>query len=682
MPCHAIRGWTFSGLVGAFLGLSITFLLLCASTLAYLASKFLGLLGLDLPCPCNSFFGVPDNANNTGLQKRLVDYPLPKIFSVQSSAKSKFPFGTLRNDLQFNSNKENDGNGDKHEGIGSEGEVSCISSSERRTDNFTGEDLAKMKGKSFVMGTLNLPDVKEGRYELKRKWVTRHRSRNGLRRRRKGSVDYNGKLHWVPSHKTLWSDAETRQSAPGRISESEDDTDKGCKDPANNFEACNVNGCEILDGKETSVDIGSKRKFSYDFELNESVDENEPAEKNASTAEEFNSHGNQVSDCNAKNTVRLLEQALEEEHAARAVLYIELEKERSAAASAADEAMAMILRLQEEKASIEMEARQCQRIIEEKYAYDAEEMNILKEILVRREREKYYLEKEVEAYRQKISGNEQLYAEMYGMSATKGEITLYTSDEDSVLKLPQSSDYIGEEEKAENVNWKDLRSTKYSEDKNCSNQIDIPRHPSPEKNPDEEKKAQKINATSKFIQSNIPPPHNLHQKAIDDKESEGDIHDVHVVDDQASVYKQVMRDKNRQLSTNAAATSKNPNISMGLPPTGSSRSRSLRYDMRRKSMSAFDVERFKIDNEIIWLREKLKFVQEGREKLHLTKGNKEREKIQLQTLEDIISQLREIRQLTEPGKAARRASLPLLTSNVKSKKRRWRSGPLLVEGSI
>ncbi|KAF2285662.1 hypothetical protein GH714_006300 [Hevea brasiliensis] len=420
MPCHAIRGWTFSGLVGAFLGLSITFLLLCASTLAYLASKFLGLFGLDLPCPCNSFFGVPDNANNTGLQRRLVDYPLPKISSVQSSAKSKFPFGTIRNDLQLNSNKENDGNGDKHEGIGLEGEVSCISSSERRTDNFTGEDLAKMKGKSFVMGTLNLPDVKEGRYELKRK-------------------------------------------------------------------------------------------------------------KNASTAEEFNSHGNQVSDCNAKNTVRLLEQALEEEHAARAVLYIELEKERSAAASAADEAMAMILRLQEEKASIEMEARQCQRIIEEKYAYDAEEMNILKEILVRREREKHYLEKEVEAYRQKISGNEQLYAEMYGMSATKGEITLYTSDEDSVLKLPQSSDYIGEEEKAEN-------------------------------------------------------------KAIDDKESEGDIHDVHVVDDQASVYKQVMRDKNRQLSTNAAATSKNPNISMGLPPTGSSRSRSLRYDMRRKSMSAFDVE--------------------------------------------------------------------------------------------
>ena len=83
----------------------------------------------------------------------------------------------------------------------------------------------------------------------------------------------------------------------------------------------------------------------------------------------------------------------------RSALYAELEKERSAAASAADEAMAMILRLQEEKASVEMEARQYQRMIEAKAAYDAEEMEILKEILLRREREKHFLENEVEAYR-------------------------------------------------------------------------------------------------------------------------------------------------------------------------------------------------------------------------------------------------------------------------------------------
>ncbi|XP_022728514.1 probable myosin-binding protein 6 [Durio zibethinus] len=98
--------------------------------------------------------------------------------------------------------------------------------------------------------------------------------------------------------------------------------------------------------------------------------------------------------------INMLEQALEEEKATLAALYLELEKESPAAASAADGAMAMILRLQEDNASIEMEARQYQRMIGEKFAYDEEEMIILREILVRREKENHLLEKEVEAYRQ------------------------------------------------------------------------------------------------------------------------------------------------------------------------------------------------------------------------------------------------------------------------------------------
>ncbi|CAN0897908.1 Myosin-binding protein 2 [Linum grandiflorum] len=98
------------------------------------------------------------------------------------------------------------------------------------------------------------------------------------------------------------------------------------------------------------------------------------------------------------NTIRNLEQALEEEKAARTALYQELEKERAASASAADEAMAMILRLQEEKASLKMELRQSQRMVEQKFAYDEEEMNMLHEILIRREREIHFLEKEVEEF--------------------------------------------------------------------------------------------------------------------------------------------------------------------------------------------------------------------------------------------------------------------------------------------
>ncbi|KAJ4881583.1 hypothetical protein Rs2_38638 [Raphanus sativus] len=70
------------------------------------------------------------------------------------------------------------------------------------------------------------------------------------------------------------------------------------------------------------------------------------------------------------NKVRLLEEAVEEERLARSALIVELEEERAASASAADEAMAMILRLQADKASLEMEGKQYERMIEEKFAYD------------------------------------------------------------------------------------------------------------------------------------------------------------------------------------------------------------------------------------------------------------------------------------------------------------------------
>jgi hypothetical protein len=47
-----------------------------------------------------------------------------------------------------------------------------------------------------------------------------------------------------------------------------------------------------------------------------------------------------------------------------AVMYLELEKERNTSATAANEAMGMIARLQEEKAAVLMEARQFQQVVE------------------------------------------------------------------------------------------------------------------------------------------------------------------------------------------------------------------------------------------------------------------------------------------------------------------------------
>lgn len=144
-----------------------------------------------------------------------------------------------------------------------------------------------------------------------------------------------------------------------------------------------------------SIEVGERNQHS--FELSRSCDESASSSvatyiTNAPDSMEI--VGNEA------NNIRMLEVALEEEKAARAALILELEKERAAAASAADEAMSMISRLHQDKASVEMESRQYQRMIEEKCDYDEEEMNILKEILFRREMENHFLEKKIEEYRQ------------------------------------------------------------------------------------------------------------------------------------------------------------------------------------------------------------------------------------------------------------------------------------------
>ncbi|KAA8532547.1 hypothetical protein F0562_032637 [Nyssa sinensis] len=80
----------------------------------------------------------------------------------------------------------------------------------------------------------------------------------------------------------------------------------------------------------------------------------------------------------------------------------ELEEERSASAVAANQTMAMINRLQEERAAMQMEALHYQRMMEEQSEYDQETLQLLNELMVKREKEKQELEKELEIYRKKV----------------------------------------------------------------------------------------------------------------------------------------------------------------------------------------------------------------------------------------------------------------------------------------
>ncbi|KAL1189899.1 Myosin-binding protein 2 [Cardamine amara subsp. amara] len=101
-------------------------------------------------------------------------------------------------------------------------------------------------------------------------------------------------------------------------------------------------------------------------------------------------------------TVDKLKLELQEERKALNAVYEELEEERSASAIAANETMAMINRLHEEKAAMQMEALQYQRMMEEQAEFDQEALQLLNELMVNREKENAELEKELEVYRKRL----------------------------------------------------------------------------------------------------------------------------------------------------------------------------------------------------------------------------------------------------------------------------------------
>ncbi|KAF4376343.1 hypothetical protein G4B88_000031 [Cannabis sativa] len=80
----------------------------------------------------------------------------------------------------------------------------------------------------------------------------------------------------------------------------------------------------------------------------------------------------------------------------------ELDKERMAAASAAMEAMAVILRLQREKNTIEMEANQFRLMVEYKLEYDDQMINYLQWIVTKHDSEKSLLEDELRLCKEKL----------------------------------------------------------------------------------------------------------------------------------------------------------------------------------------------------------------------------------------------------------------------------------------
>ncbi|CAI9298264.1 unnamed protein product [Lactuca saligna] len=97
-----------------------------------------------------------------------------------------------------------------------------------------------------------------------------------------------------------------------------------------------------------------------------------------------------------KETLRAQQQLLQK-------LYNELDVEREASSSAASEALAMILRLQGEKASVKMESEHYKRLAEEKMCHAEESMEIFEEQIHQKEMEIASLDCQLQAYRYKLA---------------------------------------------------------------------------------------------------------------------------------------------------------------------------------------------------------------------------------------------------------------------------------------
>ncbi|XP_022727625.1 uncharacterized protein LOC111283382 [Durio zibethinus] len=550
--------------------------------------------------------------SNLCWHKLLIQWPRRKIYSVQKLALNRFPFNLVWfNDQEWNSNAK------------------------FITEGKFGGGVIELEGEacSSSLSDLRLQTMvdKETGYDAKGKKIINQKQKSGIRRRRRSAFGYG-------------------KSSPVLLS--------------GNFpSAAAVVSCSsYFNGGETRSEIselsngeGKGSSFIRKFTCNAN-------EKLIITGDEA-------------NRITMLEQALEEEKATHAALYLELEKERAAAASAADEAMAMISRLQEDKASIEMEARQYQRMIEEKFAYDEEEMIILKEIIVRREKENHLLEKEVEAYRQMNTlGDEQNCDLSYTLGKRPSvSLGLY---EDPLIIVNQigNGGSTGKKEVGKRSGWPSKNETSSAWKQSHTAAVNLARK---REGQDDDaiicqaiatKTAQNFGGIEKTslcaegLKRNTefgkPLGSNLHDSTLD---MEPAIYDVHVVDDKIDIPKEENRKENN------------------LPTFSASDHITLLYDLGNSS-SAVSNERLKIDTEIEHLRDRLRIVPGEKEKSTFYADQTERVDTLLKLIEELVNQLQEFQQLKE---RVRLTSSPpsASSSKVSFNRRRCRSASEEIDDS-
>ena len=123
------------------------------------------------------------------------------------------------------------------------------------------------------------------------------------------------------------------------------------------------------------------------------------------------SKGNNMTKENWKVLLQHLQRQLHLGRKSLIALSTELDQERNASAVAANQAMAMITRLQEEKAAVVMEALHYRRLMEEQVEYDQDALQVMRGLLIRRERKIRDLEAELDRYRERFQIEEDRFCE-------------------------------------------------------------------------------------------------------------------------------------------------------------------------------------------------------------------------------------------------------------------------------
>ncbi|RLN39178.1 myosin-binding protein 1-like [Panicum miliaceum] len=139
-------------------------------------------------------------------------------------------------------------------------------------------------------------------------------------------------------------------------------------------------------GLDSSLSEGTPRPG-----VNVQTEESNPTSKKPSFDRNYSvlepSDGSLTDDIEGESSLENVKKQLDLNKKSMAALYKELEEERSASAVAASQTMAMINRLQEEKAAMQMEALQYLRMMEQQADHDHEAIQNLHDLLTEREKE-------------------------------------------------------------------------------------------------------------------------------------------------------------------------------------------------------------------------------------------------------------------------------------------------------